>query len=671
MGFGRTISRVVLGEPLRVSVALMLDAGESLEAPCVSAEVHDGDNLIPASKVQVSLASSVDARGPSAQIRTSVPIVEPVATLHLTVACQFNVKRNFVFLADPPSWQASAEQESLTEQIRQTVVAPEQRTTLPRVVARSEVPSPPAVSQPASASIRKTPTRRQAVPEAVRPASSRSSLSITPRNAAPLAPRLILDPVETDASVKPDLRMSNSLSQLASEPETVSPELQQRRAAAAALWQAMNLSPEEVARDRQKLLAQERVLSQLSSELPPVAPAVAPPSTVASAPSVARGLNWMAYALGLAAVAGVWLSVRFMRQMRQRTAAETDWRPSHLDEAVSDMPSPSDVLIQESLIPQQWPSQREAQDSSGFDHPGSSSAIPADPTVKAPPPGHEATRLSSLIRSEESRSARTISSASHHRHGAVEPMRAVSVEELIDLEQQADFFVVLGQDDAAIELLESHIVAATASPLPFLKLLEIYQRLGKHEDYERIQATFNQRFNAHAPAWGSDLQHGHELADYPEVIERLQALWPAPFKAMEVLEKSLSRPESHDDTFDLPAYRELLLLYSVARDLSEREVDVRPRVDLFEALPTAPARMDQELPVLDGVIEPSAAEPLMATRPVKAVPNVQPTLSLDLQLDELTPTAQPSAMTSTLEVEHIDLPTLVEPGTQTASDHKP
>ena len=31
--------------------------------------------------------------------------------------------------------------------------------------------------------------------------------------------------------------------------------------------------------------------------------------------------------------------------------------------------------------------------------------------------------------------------------------RDVSVEELIDLEQQAEFFVVLGQDEAAIDLL--------------------------------------------------------------------------------------------------------------------------------------------------------------------------------------------------------------------------
>ena len=59
------------------------------------------------------------------------------------------------------------------------------------------------------------------------------------------------------------------------------------------------------------------------------------------------------------------------------------------------------------------------------------------------------------------------------------PARELSVEELIDLEQQADFFVVLGQDEAAIDLLMEHVRSSGgASPMPYLKLLEIYRRRG-------------------------------------------------------------------------------------------------------------------------------------------------------------------------------------------------
>jgi hypothetical protein len=211
-----------------------------------------------------------------------------------------------------------------------------------------------------------------------------------------------------------------------------------------------------------------------------------------------------------------------------------------------------------------------------------------------------------------------------------ESLREVSVEELIDLEQQAEFFIVLGQDAAAIDLLESHVQGTTAaSPLPFLKLMEIYRRLGRRDDYERVQSAFNARCNAHAPAWDADMQQGHDLVDYPGIVERLQALWSRPDMAMEVLERSLTRPESGDDTFELPAYRELLLLYAVARDLSERETADRSKVDLLLPL----TELDE--PSLAEGEDSRVIQPLMATRPIKAQPNLSPSIKIDVSLDDL------------------------------------
>jgi pilus assembly protein FimV len=151
-----------------------------------------------------------------------------------------------------------------------------------------------------------------------------------------------------------------------------------------------------------------------------------------------------------------------------------------------------------------------------------------------------------------------------------EPPRELSVEELIDLEQQAEFFIVLGQDEAAIELLMSHVRSdGGISPLPYLKLLEIYRRRGDDEAYQRIRERFNRRFNAYAPDWESDLQQGRSLVDYPDTIVRLQSLWSSPVRVMETLDASLFRRNRTDETFDLPAYRELLFFPSGARDLAE------------------------------------------------------------------------------------------------------
>jgi hypothetical protein len=150
------------------------------------------------------------------------------------------------------------------------------------------------------------------------------------------------------------------------------------------------------------------------------------------------------------------------------------------------------------------------------------------------------------------------------------PARELSVEELIDLEQQVEFFVVLGQDDAAIDLLTSHVRSDGGnSPLPYLKLLEIYRRRGERDSYQRVRERFNRRFNAYAPDWEADPQQGRSLVDYPETVARLQTLWSSPGRVMETLDASLFRRNKSDATFDLPAYRELLFLYAIARDLAE------------------------------------------------------------------------------------------------------
>ncbi len=159
--------------------------------------------------------------------------------------------------------------------------------------------------------------------------------------------------------------------------------------------------------------------------------------------------------------------------------------------------------------------------------------------------------------------------------------RDVSIEELLDLEQQAEFFIVLGQDDAAIDLLFQHLRnTGGGSPLPYLKLLEIYRRRGEREPYEHTREQFNQRFNAYAPEWDVDLQQGRSLEDYPGVLPRLQQVWPRPLDAMAELEALMFR-KSRGELFELPAYREVLFLYSLARDLLDREAAGSTDVDLL------------------------------------------------------------------------------------------
>ncbi len=180
----------------------------------------------------------------------------------------------------------------------------------------------------------------------------------------------------------------------------------------------------------------------------------------------------------------------------------------------------------------------------------------------------------------------------------VQPVRALTVEELLDLEQQVDFFLVLGQEEAAIDLLVSHIRdTGGTSALPFLKLMDVYRHQGNGEGFERIRQRFNQRFNAYAPDFATEVEAGQGLPQYPKVVERLQRLWPKPLDAMAALEALLFR-RSGGELFDLPAYRDLLLLYALARDLHERESVSMMRVDVLLPLGDDPMETTSPRPHL-------------------------------------------------------------------------
>jgi hypothetical protein len=216
------------------------------------------------------------------------------------------------------------------------------------------------------------------------------------------------------------------------------------------------------------------------------------------------------------------------------------------------------------------------------------------------------------------------------------------VEELIDLEQQAEFFTVLGQDEAAVELLTSHLGSSSdASPLPYLKLLEIFKRRGERSSYERLRERFNRHFAGNAPDWETDLQGGRSLPDYPDTMKRLERLWASPRQAMETLQASLLRDGNDDSTsdadrqaFDLPAYRELMLLYSIARDLAETAAEL--------GAPDIHLPMDLDAPKSSG---DSGFGRLMATVPVEVQPEAKQTLSVDLSFDDIEtwPSVDPSA----------------------------
>ncbi|MEJ6008036.1 hypothetical protein WG899_20990 [Paucibacter sp. AS339] len=211
--------------------------------------------------------------------------------------------------------------------------------------------------------------------------------------------------------------------------------------------------------------------------------------------------------------------------------------------------------------------------------------------------------------------------------GAAAPIKGlVSVEALIDLEQQADFFLVLGQEEAAVDLLQDRIKSGIDSALPYLKLMEICQQRGDALAFADIAGRYALRFDASAPNWDQDLSQGRDLEAYADVLREIQGRWVDSGASMSLLQKLLSNQAARGVSLELPALRDLLLLYSVARDRSEHEVRGQ-EIDLFLPLESEQSSQTGFGMMATMVWQAAPAADAGSTAPV----------DVDIVLDELPP----------------------------------
>ncbi len=592
MGFGRIGGATTLGQQLNFSAVVRLEADEQLGPECVSAEVLSGENKLGAGAVRVGVEPGASPSERLVRVTTAVLLDEPVITVTLSVGCASRLSRKFVVFLDPPFINLA--QSGATEP-PPLAAAPE----LPR--AEAAVPATPAAAParqaaaPASTAVsRVVKARPRPKAVVVNPGVNAASAAQAARarkqkadeldaannRTAPTGPRLKLEaPV-----ANPGMR--------ASEPSATPLAGAASAAAQAAASAPADVPSELVAKERARLQALEDSLTRLRAETE------ATQKTLVSLQSRLKGAeserfsNPLVYVLAalcaalLFAVAAMW---------RRHSLREAAWWASPQPEAVAEVAA--------SVAPVAQPV-RTAPSKAAERHEAAPRVLPpvpaAAPFVSAPD---------------------TLPVPVHHEPPGTSTRRELSVEELIDLEQQAEFFVVLGQDDAAIDLLMGHLRSTGgSSPLPYLKLLEIYRRQGDSEAYNRTRERFNRRFNAYAPDWDSDPQQGRSLDDYPEVIERLQSIWSKPPLVIEALDAALFRRDQSEDTFDVPAYRELVLLYSVIRDIAEND-GTGAVVDLLLPIDTAAEPVESP---------PTAPAPFVSVTELSAADRRIPTLDLDI-----------------------------------------
>jgi hypothetical protein len=188
--------------------------------------------------------------------------------------------------------------------------------------------------------------------------------------------------------------------------------------------------------------------------------------------------------------------------------------------------------------------------------------------------------------------------------------RIVNAEELFDVQQQADFFLSLGNTDKAVEVLLHHITDnVETSALVYLDLFDLYHNLGRREDYDALRKDFHRMFNAQVPAFDDYAMDSHGLEFYVAALTRIESLWPTS-KVLDVLEESIFRkPDSSREVFSLAAYRELLLLHSIAKKIIAPSVEsVAPVSPVVPSALNTPANLPRASTFGPTNIQPLSAQ---------------------------------------------------------------
>ena len=388
------------------------------------------------------------------------------------------------------------------------------------------------------------------------------------------------------------------------------------RSEAAALWLAINANPLDILRESQRVKSLESDVATLRTLTGKSQQTLADLTQRLQKAESERRTNGMAYLLaGLAALALVAATYFWSRQRRQSPGAEDWWHSSqsakdsvNLDPHVpqSGQPHagrstyPHDAAGAQTLTDpgpaQAKPAPAHARGANASSSFGDGSDVDIDldlpmPSTPPVPAAHtRADRPAASSRQAPRQSAPgkralgTVGATSQAAFATLPPastdsrafppsmgaaLRAINTEELLDIRQQADFFLSLGQYDRAIQILEARIhERAESSPLVYLDLLKLLHALDRIGEYQRFENDFNQRFRGRAVSFSEFGAEGEGLESHEDLVTRLSQVWPSE-QALDLMESHIFRNEGGRDgpTYDLAAFRELLMLHAIAREL--------------------------------------------------------------------------------------------------------
>lgn len=548
---GRARGVAILGRPFDVSVPVQLDSQEDAAAQCFEADVFYGESRQSGNIVTVMPGGGGQAQSVTVRVAANASVNEPVVTVYLRAVCGQKSSRSYVLLAD-----------MVTELAPLLVAtAPSVRTPVASAVSVGEL-MPVQKSAGGMSSNGSRPIVESRVKRPELKSESKFNSPQSTKAAAGSRPRLKLALMDLGPERDPALKISDEL--------TVLPvEDLQKRVEAVALWRSLNATPQDMLRDGARLQAMDGEMKGLREQTVKNQKALLDFAGRLERAEAERYANPLVYGLiTLLAACGLGMAYAWTR-WRRLNGGDAPWWGGQEPAGANGFSELGGVdrRIGESpdLIPEMTRETVSAVSEEAFAH---TPPMPISGGGEVDIDLHLGESVFSKLEPVSASLASAAPKSSSQRDFANSTgatLRAINTQEMLDVRQQAEFFMTLGQHEDAIAILENCIRDNEESnPLVFLDLLKMLHTLSRKAEYDRYRDGFNALFTGRVPSFSNFYQSGNPLEDYPDVCSQIAALWPSK-EAVHFIENCLVRTlENSQQEFDLEAFRDLLLLHSIA-----------------------------------------------------------------------------------------------------------
>jgi len=529
---GKLRGVALLGKELDISVTVQFASDEDISSTCFAAEVSYGNTPVESSRLVLSAQAGAQPNTKIVRISSSARVEDAVVTVDLKTTCGPKAVRRYVLLSDFAS----------------DVVSSASNT-----VAGSPVEAVPALKAPVSASTAGTAVVGQA-------ASRTNANVVAPRRVKPSAQKapstLPTIATATEAGGKPVAASNEVLEDL------------HRRVESIEKWQSQTSAADDLIKSDARVKAFEADINGLKAI---TAKNQANLQTVAAALEASESENYgrtLLYALG-ALLAVCVAAVGFVVSRVRGGGDAAPWwlggdgRAEHKNQARQDAPADAVDTVDSNAA-----SILEAEEAAGASEPPmpvAGSITNVDIDLDGGPDPEKNHSFASMLPPQSK------AGAPDFANSGLGQIRTVNTKEMLDIRQQAEFFMALGQHDDAVQLLEGSIQGnSEANPLVFLDLLKIFHTLSRREDFERYREEFNTHFTGRVLPYAEFLVEGNGLDAYEDICQQIVVLWPTEY-TIDFIEQCLVRTPEDDPEqgIDLEAFRDLLLLYGVLKRLDQ------------------------------------------------------------------------------------------------------